>query len=154
MSDKQETSGAGLDRWQRAAILMVTLGQDLAGELLGQFEDDEVECITRAIADLKNIPRQIQDDVIAEFEHDLKTGRLQGVGGGHDIASDFLQSALGPERAAQMMQRLSGAPAWCRVSGSRQGRSVAGRAVYQARTSADDCTDDDAAAAGAGGGDP
>lgn len=110
MSDKQETSGAGLDRWQRAAILMVTLGQDLAGELLGQFEDDEVECITRAIADLKNIPRQIQDDVIAEFEHDLKTGRLQGVRGGHDIASDFLQSALGPERAAQMMQRLSGAP--------------------------------------------
>ena len=110
MSDKQEMSGAGLDRWQRAAILMVTLCQDLAGELLGQFEDDEVECITRAIADLKNIPRQIQDEVIAEFERDLKTGRLQGVRGGHDIASDLLQSALGPERAAQMMQRLGGAP--------------------------------------------
>ena len=78
--------------------------------MLGQFEDDEVECITRAIADLKNIPRQIQDEVIAEFERDLKTGRLQGVRGGHDIASDLLQSALGPESAAQMMQRLGGAP--------------------------------------------
>ena len=110
MSDQHETSGAGLDRWQRAAILMVTLGQDLAAELLGQFEDDEVEYITRAIADLKNIPRQIQDEVVAEFEDDLKTGRLQGARGGHDIAHDLLQSALGPDRAAQMMQRFGGAP--------------------------------------------
>ncbi len=106
MSEKDETPGAGLDRWQRAAILMVTLGQDLASELLGQFEDDEVVHITRAIADLKRIPREIQDEVVAEFEDDLKSGRLQGVRGGHDIARDLLQSALGPERAQKMMQRI------------------------------------------------
>ncbi|MBT6150249.1 MAG: hypothetical protein HOH74_32710, partial [Gemmatimonadetes bacterium] len=70
MSDDKGASGAKLDRWQRAAVLMVTLGQDLASELLGQFEDDEVEHITRAIAQLKTIPPEIQDQVVSEFEED------------------------------------------------------------------------------------
>ncbi|MDP6982045.1 MAG: flagellar motor switch protein FliG [Candidatus Latescibacteria bacterium] len=108
MSDKDDSSGPQLDRWQRAAILMVTLGQDLAAELLGQFEDDEVEHITRAIANLKNIPKAIQDEVVAEFEDDLKSGRLHGVQGGHDVAHDLLQAALGSDRADQVMQRLGG----------------------------------------------
>ena len=108
MSDKDDSSGPQLDRWQRAAILMVTLGQDLAAELLSQFEDDEVEHITRAFADLKNIPKAIQDEVVAEFEDDLKSGRLHGVRGGHDVAHDLLQAALGSDLADQVMQRLGG----------------------------------------------
>ncbi len=108
MSEKDDSSGPQLDRWQRAAILMVTLGQDLAAELLSQFEDDEVEHITRAFADLKNIPKVIQDEVVVEFEDDLKSGRLHGVRGGHDVAHDLLQAALGSDRADQVMQRLGG----------------------------------------------
>ncbi|MEE3336418.1 MAG: flagellar motor switch protein FliG [Candidatus Latescibacterota bacterium] len=108
MSDKDDSSGPQLDRWQRAAILMVTLGQNPAAELLSQFEDDEVEHITRAFADLKNIPKVIQDEVVAEFEDDLKSGHLHGVRGGHDVAHDLLQAALGLDRADQVMQRLGG----------------------------------------------
>ena len=108
MSDDKGASGAKLDRWQRAAVLMVTLGQDLASELLGQFEDDEVEHITRAIAQLKTIPPEIQDQVVSEFEEDLKSGRLDSVRGGKDIARGLLETALGSERAAEVWQRLGG----------------------------------------------
>lgn len=108
MSQGKGDTGAELDRWQRMAILMVTLGQDLAAELLGQFEDDEVEHITRAISELKRIPGDVRDAVVAEFEEDLKSGRLHAARGGSDIARDLLESALGPERAAELWQRMGG----------------------------------------------
>ena len=104
-ADPEKTPPA--DRWQKVAVLMVSLGQELASELLRQFDDEDVGHITGAIAGLKNVPRQVQEQVLAEFEDDLRCGRLP-VTGGAAFARGMLQSALGVERADEMWSRLQG----------------------------------------------
>jgi len=94
-----------LTHWQRVAVLMVALGQDLAAELMRQFSDDEVTHITRAIADLKTVPQHLQDEVLAEFEDDLSAGRLPTFGG-ETFAKGLLEQALGSERAAELWGRM------------------------------------------------
>lgn len=98
-------SPGGLSHWQRVAVLMVGLGQDLAAELMRQFSDDEVAKITQAIADLKTVPRHLQDEVLAEFQDDLSAGRLPTFGG-ETFAKGMLEQALGPERAKELWGRM------------------------------------------------
>jgi flagellar motor switch protein FliG len=95
-------------RWRKVAVLMVSLGQELAGELMRQFSDEDVGRITRAIADIKSVPADERDAILAEFEEELRSGRLPFLGG-EQFARDMLVHALGQERAEEMWERL-GAP--------------------------------------------
>ena len=100
-----DDTGSELSRWQKIAVLMVTLGEEAAGELLRQFSDDEVAHITRAIAEIKTIPKKVQDQVLAEFEGELKHGRVE-TRGGETVARGMLEHALGRERADEVWSRL------------------------------------------------
>lgn len=93
------------DRWQKVAVLMISLGQDLAAELIAQFSDEDVSRITRAIAELKHVPADVRDQVLAEFEEELSSGRLPLLGGAQ-FARGLLTHALGEERAEEMWSRL------------------------------------------------
>lgn len=93
------------DRWQRAAVLMVSLGQELAAELMRQFSDDEVTHITRAIAELKHVPADVQQQVLAEFEDELQSGRLPFLGGAA-FARGLLVQTVGEARADEILARL------------------------------------------------
>jgi flagellar motor switch protein FliG len=93
------------ERWQKVAVLMVSLGQDLAADLMRQFSDEDIEHITQAIANLKSVPSEIQASVLEEFEDELRAGRLPFLGGS-DFARGLLASALGEERAREMWSRL------------------------------------------------
>lgn len=97
----------GPDPWEKIAVLMVALGQDLAGDLLRQFDDEDAAQITRAIAGLKNVSARQQDDVLSEFEDELRSGRLPAVGGA-DFARRLLERALGQERGTEVWRRLQG----------------------------------------------
>ena len=48
--------GEELSPWHKVAVLMVALGEELSGELMRHFGEEEIESVTQAIADLKNIP--------------------------------------------------------------------------------------------------
>ncbi|MFP6644440.1 MAG: flagellar motor switch protein FliG [Candidatus Latescibacterota bacterium] len=93
------------DRWQKVAVLMISLGEELAAELLRQFSDEDVGHITQAIADLKQVPAEVQDRVLSEFEDELRAGRLPFLGG-EGFAKGLLTNALGEERAREMWSRL------------------------------------------------
>lgn len=105
MAGTDKPASGALSHWQRVAVLMVALGQDLAAELMRQFSDEEVAEVTRAIADLKTVPRHLQDEVLAEFEDDLAAGRLPTFGG-ETFAKGLLKHALGPERADELWGRM------------------------------------------------
>ncbi len=84
---------------------MVCLGEELAAELLRQFGDEDVGHITRAVADLKRIPPQLQEQVLAEFEDELRAGRVPFLGGA-EFARNLLTHALGEQRGREMWTRL------------------------------------------------
>ena len=103
--DKERLLSA-LPSWQKIAVLMVALGDDLAAELMRQLDDNEATELTRALVDLKRVPKDVQDCVLIEFEEVLKGGSPPS--GGIDYAHQVLMRALGVERAEAMIERAIG----------------------------------------------
>ena len=66
---------------EKAAILMVALGKEAAGEVMKHLADFEIEEMTQIITELKNLPTAIQNRVLEEFEQDLLAGEWVSQGG-------------------------------------------------------------------------
>ena len=69
---KDQDAPDELSGWRQVAVLLVSLGQELAAELMKDLDTDEVEQIAEAIAALKTVPREVQEQVVAEFEEQFK----------------------------------------------------------------------------------
>ena len=91
----------GLTPWHKIAVLMIALGQEGAGELMQHFGEDEVAQVAQAITDLKNVPSDLQNAVLREFEDALQGGAPAL--GGVEFACSLLEQAIGPEKATAML---------------------------------------------------
>ncbi len=90
----------------KAAVLMVSLGPELSASVFKHLKEEEIEDLTLAIAGLKRIEPQVRDEVIEEF-HDLVLAREYLEQGGIEYARELLEKALGPDRAEQIIKRLT-----------------------------------------------
>ena len=52
---------------RKAAIIMVSLGRDLAAEVMGHLSTERIEEITREIASIDTIAPSEQDKILSEF---------------------------------------------------------------------------------------
>lgn len=91
---------------QKAAILMVALGEEAAGEIMKYLADFEIEDLTHVITELKSLPNDIQDRVLEEFEQHLLAGEWVNQGG-VDFARAALERAVGPRRAQEILDRVT-----------------------------------------------
>ena len=91
---------------EKAAILMVALGKEAAGEVMKHLADFEIEEMTQIITELKNLPTAIQDRVLEEFEQHLLAGEWVSQGG-VDFARQALERAVGPRRAQEILDRIN-----------------------------------------------
>jgi flagellar motor switch protein FliG len=87
---------------QKAAILLVTLGERLGGEILKQLSEDEVKAVSKAIARLDKITPSQSEAVLEEFCQ----AASQGGRGGFDYARRMLANAFGPEGAKRIAENL------------------------------------------------
>ena len=90
----------------KAAVLMVSLGPELSASVFKHLREEEIEDLTLAIAGLKRIEPQVRDEVIEEF-HDLVLAREYLEQGGIEYARELLEKALGPDRAEEIIKRLT-----------------------------------------------
>jgi flagellar motor switch protein FliG len=90
----------------KAAVLMVSLGPELSASVFKHLREEEIEDLTLAIAGLKRIEPEVRDEVIEEF-HDLVLAREYLEQGGIEYARELLEKALGPDRAEQIIKRLT-----------------------------------------------
>ncbi|MBD06997.1 MAG: flagellar motor switch protein FliG [Gemmatimonadetes bacterium] len=110
--DRQADGGAegeeepGIPTMQKVAILFVALGQEACGEVMKFLSDHEIEEITQAVANLKTVSVEMQDEVLEEFEHHLLAGEWVSQGG-LDFARGALERAVGPRRAQEILDRVS-----------------------------------------------
>jgi flagellar motor switch protein FliG len=93
---------------RKAAVLLVQMGKDQSSKILSQMRDAEVEELTAEIVRLQNVDAELAYAVIDEF-HEMVTARRFAGEGGLNFARDLLESSLGEERAAEVMERLSAA---------------------------------------------
>ena len=82
------------DELRKAAVLLMSLPEDQAAELMGKLTPKEVEVVSITIAKLNNISRDEQEAVINEFA-EASPGSLGGSSGGINLAKSLVEKALG-----------------------------------------------------------
>ncbi|HXA68448.1 MAG TPA: flagellar motor switch protein FliG [Bryobacteraceae bacterium] len=96
-------NGSKISGPQKAAILLVTLGERLGGEILKLLSEDEVKSVSKAIARLERVTPNQTESVLEEFCQSALGG---GGRGGFDYAKRMLSSAFGPEGARRLAENL------------------------------------------------
>jgi flagellar motor switch protein FliG len=89
---------------QKAAILLISVGDQVSAELLKRLSDDEVQAVTAAIASLPAISREQAEAVLEEFRS--ATSHSGQGHGGVDFAKRILTSAFGAEGSKKHVERL------------------------------------------------
>jgi len=100
------TTGLALTGVQKAAVLLVMLGDKASAELIKQLPEDDIQLVSREIARLSTISTEQAESVLEEF-FQMTTAHDFVVRGGLDYAKNMLINAFGPEAAQKIMDRLS-----------------------------------------------
>jgi flagellar motor switch protein FliG len=91
---------------QKAAVLLVSIGTERAAGVFARLKDDEIEALSLEMAKLQFLEPGIADGVLSEMAA-LVMAYDSINAGGVDYAREVLERALGPERAAEIIGRLS-----------------------------------------------
>ena len=90
---------------ERAAILLMSLGEDAAAAVLKLMGPKELQKIGTVMATLNNIPRQQVDDVLSDFVKTVDEQTNFGFGN-DEYVRKVLISALGQEKAGGLIDRI------------------------------------------------
>jgi flagellar motor switch protein FliG len=93
---------------QKAAVLLVSLGPARAAEIFGHLKEEEIEALSLDMAKLNQVPSEISREVIDELVENC-VAQAYLAEGGVEYAREVLERAVGPERARQIVGRLSAA---------------------------------------------
>ena len=91
---------------RKAAILLVVLGDEAASAIYRQLPVEEVERITREIADLRSVDPETALSVLEEFDRMVMTGDYLAQGG-KEYANQLLVKAFGEEGAQDLLRQVS-----------------------------------------------
>lgn len=90
----------------KAAVFCVTMGEDVASEIFKFLEEDEVQLISRELANLHRVGSDVADDVMEEF-HQLLLAQTYVASGGVEYAKRLLVKAYGPEMAKRLLDKIT-----------------------------------------------
>jgi len=95
----------GFTGLQKAAVLLIVLGDQASAELIKHLSEDEIQLVGREIARLKKITPEQSEGVLEEF-YQLTSAHGFVAKGGVEYARTMLMNAFGPETAKRLMDRL------------------------------------------------
>src|SRR5579872_87719 len=98
-----ESAPSKISGRHKAAILLVTLGEKLGGEVLMRLNDEEVKAVSKAIASLPQVGPNETESVLEEFSQAISQTMPRG---GTDVAKRLLVNAFGPVAAQHIAQLL------------------------------------------------
>lgn len=96
-----------LSGFQKAAVLLIAMGSDLSAKVLKQeFQEGEMESLTKEISNLTKIPVETKNEVLKEFV-ELWQAREYMTRGGSEYAKELLEKTLGRQKASEIMLKLT-----------------------------------------------
>ena len=96
----------GMPGKEKIAILMVALGNEIAAEVYKRMDDTSIEIVTLEVANLRKVTPEMRLGVLKEAQ-ELLLAREYMARGGVEYARDILERALGPERAHNLLTRIT-----------------------------------------------
>ncbi|MBS4193981.1 flagellar motor switch protein FliG [Lederbergia citri] len=99
-------SRKGLTGKQKAAILLISLGPDVASSVYKHLTEEEMEKLTLEISSVRKVDSSAKEDVMDEF-HNIAIAQDYITQGGIGYAKTVLEKALGAEQAMSIINRLT-----------------------------------------------
>ncbi len=90
---------------QKAAVLVLSLGQDIAPLILKELNEVEIELLTLEIANLRDISPSAEEKVLSDASTIIMANKYISQGG-IDYARSLLEKALGREKTNEILRRL------------------------------------------------
>jgi len=91
---------------QKAAILMLALGEDQSAKLLSALHPDEIKEISSTMAQLGGVNASVVEELCVEFSRTI--GQQGSLTGSMASTERLLLRALPPDRASQIMEEIRG----------------------------------------------
>lgn len=101
-----EASASELNGQQKAAILLIALGPEYSAKLFKHLDDDDIERLTFEIANQQQVTQEQKQAVISEF-YQMIMAKSYISRGGLNYAQTVLEKALGSDKAAAIINRLT-----------------------------------------------
>ena len=105
MSPELALEMESLKTTERAALLMLLLGEQQASDIVGYLNPKEVQALGTAMVGVSDVSQEAVDRVLDEFISELKKQTNLGLGS-PDYIEGVLNRALGPERASSVLSRI------------------------------------------------
>jgi flagellar motor switch protein FliG len=99
--DAHELSGK-----QKAAVLLISLGPDVAASVYKHLSEEEIEKLSLEISGVKKVENSSKEEVVEEF-HNIALAQDYISQGGIGYAKTVLEKALGIEQASVILNRLT-----------------------------------------------
>ena len=90
---------------KKAAILLLTMDENLSKEVIKELDEDEIEAVGQEIARLRLIPHEVVSKVHEEFAKKID-GRKKNVVGGETKFKMLIEKSLGAEKAELFMGNM------------------------------------------------
>ncbi len=90
---------------QKAAVALVAFGPEVSALVLKGLSEVDLEAITLEIANLRDVPSEVEEQVIEEC-YQIFVARQYISQGGIDFAHQVLEKAVGGSKAKEIMARL------------------------------------------------
>jgi flagellar motor switch protein FliG len=91
---------------QKAAILFITIGPDAAAGIIKKLPESEIQKITYEIANITSVTGEQRQEILDEFLQ-MNQARDYIKEGGIEYARALLSKALGNQRAAEIIEKVS-----------------------------------------------
>jgi flagellar motor switch protein FliG len=100
------TSTSGISGRKKAAILLCALGPERAAKIFSCLGEGEIESLSLEMTQVGMIDPNESDEVLREVAETAMVAQWAGTGG-FEYAREVLEKAVGEERSAEIMRRLS-----------------------------------------------
>ena len=91
---------------QKAAVLMLALGEEQSARLFGMMHEDEIKEVSAAMSQLGSVRAEMVERLCVEFGESM--GGMGHLVGSYESTERLLQRALPRDRAAQIMEEIRG----------------------------------------------
>jgi flagellar motor switch protein FliG len=92
---------------EKAAVLLISLGEDIASAIIAKLDEKEVQSLGNYMTYLGNVDSDTMDQVSQEFYEDLMTGKAGLTVAGKDFIKNALMKGMDPLKVAEIMDNIA-----------------------------------------------
>mgnify|MGYP000980194763 CR=1 FL=1 len=108
---------------KKAAILLISLGPEIASQILKLLPDKLIQKVTYEIANMDYVEPKESDEIINEFLN-MASAREYLLDGGIDYAKNLLHKALGSQKAKEVIDLLKRKNVHIFLTNSTKGKTI------------------------------